>query len=228
VLPDAPYITGRPLGRATLHGIRHQRAVRAAAYDTPLSRWTSAECGTVVVIADELPVFEPSALPVYATVCGQCSWAAAITAGDEAIAAQLDRLTPTGRDLDILALRLADPLIARHTAEKLLARLAGIDEVDRTADCAPFGELLQLLGHVARHVPVVLMTEDCAEDSCDHRTDDQTFKPWVAMPDPGRRSGLPGLQCPGRRLGRGMGGPLPSRRHHNSPVPGAGDGLGVS
>jgi hypothetical protein len=109
-------------------------------------------CDKLVRVAkDEYQPYDPAVVPGSYDPCQACLWTVAARTGT----------------LDAALARLADPL-AHDTAAAILnefARLhADLDDAHLMDDPAT----LQLVVQVARHAPVLLVTEECAEGECDH------------------------------------------------------------
>ncbi|MEU4836160.1 hypothetical protein [Streptosporangium sp. NPDC023615] len=153
----APFIAG--VARTGMHATPRDSAARAHAQGVEVSM---ALCGIRVTIPTV--VFDaydrntpPRAWNGPMRVCPYCAWYVATDTGPDAIARELDALTPTGT----LARLLPDPLIARRTCETIItaAQQPGAGGLD--------DGVVELLAHLSAHAPVLARPWECDDVQCD-------------------------------------------------------------
>lgn len=156
---DSPYGVG--VGGNWKHAVDCGQAVLVPARRSELLAF--ALCGEPAVPVPSWGGFD-RANPLFAAGraaerCPHCVWRLALE--QRAEAAEIAMLTPVGRDLDVLARLLPDPMMVPRICEAILDR-SGLD-YDRDHP-----HVAQLLGHVTAHAPRILAPEECWEGDCDH------------------------------------------------------------
>ncbi|WP_436764370.1 hypothetical protein [Streptosporangium sp. V21-05] len=147
----APFVAGIAPG-AGMHAVPRDYAQRALAEGAGES---GGLCGRRVLVAPRVGAFDRATLPAWAV-------AANPEARSGAIERELDALTPTGTNRDVLEQLLGDALVVRHLCEAILAaaRQPGADGLDHA--------VIELLAHASAHAPVPLWPHDCAAGECHH------------------------------------------------------------
>jgi hypothetical protein len=184
-LAAADYLLG--LGSGRYHAVT-PRAIAAGVVEKATGEEeygprliASSVCSRWVMVAKKFGRYRRDAVPASRDMfCPECSWHVALTRGE--VAAELEELAPSGRELAAMARLTPDPFIARRLCVAILADYANEWDPRYEPDEPP--ELaLQLLAHVTAHVPVLLIPEDCAESDhgCSHRPetlawDDRTWR----------------------------------------------------
>lgn len=128
-----------------------------------ISKIARAECGALVGVAPKFGAYDRSPYPVRYNPCQVCAWTVAAMTGQ--LEAEVQRLMPSNEDRDVLARLIPDPLIAVTAAAMIVEAVSmGRYGAEDSRDPAH----TQLLAAISSHAPVILLPEDCAEDSCEH------------------------------------------------------------
>jgi len=132
---------------------RGWHAIDATDIDPGCTAHAWSVCATIVRVAkDEYQPYDPAVVPGSYDPCQECLWT---------VAARTDTL-------DAALARLTDPL-AHDTVAAIFneaGRLGFLGQYDANPMDDP--ATLQLVATVARHAPVILVAEGCAEGDCAH------------------------------------------------------------
>jgi hypothetical protein len=137
--------------------------------------------------------------------CRYCAWTVAVATGSTG--RELALITPSRPKADAIAGAGAGAMLAVTICQAILAARSGEDadyELDHPAT-------IQLLAHVTRHRPVLLIPEDCAEDprTCGHQPDGGDLPDWhCSYPDATAACGACTLYA-GGWAGEWEGGAMP-------------------
>jgi len=129
-----------------------------------------AECDQPVDIAQTWGRFHRinEHLVTRTDLCGYCCWAVAISEGTTEL--ELARYVPSSGEADALRRFLPDPLMFVRLCEAILT--AAREERGQDSDHPVW---LQRLGHATAHRPLVLLSEECRENDCDHVDTQECF-----------------------------------------------------
>jgi len=165
-LPAVPYLVG--LGQHKRHAVPYDTARGDLEAMGTFPTSAIACCGSWVTLALKFGEFRRgnswlSNCPD--RTCATCSWNVAVGLG--AVAAELQALTPTGAELEVLSRHLDEPLALVRVCEAILRS----EGVPAAPDDDPL--TFQLLAHAVAHGPVVLMLEECADGASGHCSEDR-------------------------------------------------------
>jgi hypothetical protein len=167
-LADGPFLAGRDDRDGTVHAVARQVAIDTTEGGGNRQVLTYGVCRRPCRLAFTIGSFVPGNewLNRHGQRCADCAWILALERDE--IDAQLAALTPEGRDLELTARLLDEPMAARDIARAMLnaAAYRGPGR-DGSGDVRPT-PLSAQLGHLTRHAPAILLPEGCAEYTCDH------------------------------------------------------------
>lgn len=144
-------------------GRRHaveRRHASTSADGSARSGGSLAVCGQWTTEATLWGDWDPDKPTVQSHRCEHCGWALAVH-GAAPIAEELARYTITGRDRGVVVAAGADPNLLHRLMTAILQPEPELGS-EPLSDIGP-GALSSLLAHAARHRPLVLRCEECAD-----------------------------------------------------------------
>lgn len=162
-LPPGDFFTAD--GQGEWHAVRRGDAVLAVPWQD--RHVTRSACGNLAFLEAGLGAYDRDSGPASVRPCPECAWTAAAESGT--LDREVRRLVPAPADQVTLARLIPDPVTAATAAAALTAALTRRpgrveDEDDR--------HLIQVLGTLSRHAPVLLIAGACQEGSCGCPGDD--------------------------------------------------------
>ncbi|MFD9964867.1 hypothetical protein [Amycolatopsis sp. NPDC058986] len=173
-LPGGSFLIGfSDTGR---HAVRRAHVEKADPTQQQHLRFTSAMCGAYpMLVAPLFKAWEHSNPYLRSNRCPACGWSVAVEQG--AIRDELDRLIPPTRDRAALE-AVCDPLLVVRVCRAILDAASDEDQMHPETR-------IRVLAMAVAHAPVVCpLDEDCAENACDHRPEEQLHDPSWECPFP--------------------------------------------